>query len=854
MHYCDNATIDDMQTVSRLNQQFKPNNYKIFLDIDRINRKFNGSVTIFGKTFSDNHTIILHSKDLDIKNVVVDGKTADFSIGINDELTITHPDIIPAEHVIVISYTGIITDSMHGMYPCYYEHKGIKKELIATQFESHHAREVIPCVDEPAAKATFDLTISTENNQIVLGNMPIKSQDTENDKLVTVFNTTPIMSSYLLAWVVGELHKKTAFTKSGVEVNIWATPAQPAKSLDFALDIATRSIDFFDQYFDTPYPLPKADHVALPDFSSGAMENWGLITYREIALLADPKNTSISNKRYIATVIAHELSHQWFGNLVTMEWWNDLWLNESFASLVEYIAVDALEPSWNIWLDFASYESIAALKRDSLDGVQPVQIDINHPDEINTLFDGAIVYAKGARLLQALRYYIGESAFQSGLKHYFKKHAYKNTVSNDLWKSFNTVCDKDIESFMQKWLSQPGFPVVHVRQDNEKIYLSQNRLTNVYSDKDTSNQIWPIVLNAKNDQIPELLDKPKIEFEYKSDKIPKLNNGSIVHFITNYDQSILNRMINELNDKKLPAIDRLQILNEQSILASAGIVNNASLVKLIEAYADEDTESVWDIIGFSIGELKKFVSDDDEADSNLRTLVGIVAKKQYDRLGWDKINGENESDTSLRSTIISMMLYSEHLSVISTAINKFNACAIENLDPELRGAIMSAAVIYENNPDTIDKLVDSYKNTDSSELKQSISAALTSTRDKKVIDQILSIVKDSSIIRTQDVARWIVNLLRNKHAKDESWKWIQENWDWITKTFSGDKSYDDYPKYAANFLSTEKQLIEYQKLFNPLIKDPSLTRAIEMGINEISNRIKLIKRDKESVKEALSKF
>jgi len=186
------------------------------------------------------------------------------------------------------------------------------------------------------------------------------------------------------------------------------------------LDIAKRSIEFFDDYFQTPYPLPKCDHVALPDFAAGAMENWGLITYREVALLADPVKTSLSNKQYIATVIAHELSHQWFGNLVTMKWWDDLWLNESFASLIEYMAIDVIEPSWDVWMDFASLDVVAAFKRDSLKGVQPVRVDVSHPDEIGTLFDGAIVYAKGAHLLQMLRSFVGEESFRQGLIKYFK--------------------------------------------------------------------------------------------------------------------------------------------------------------------------------------------------------------------------------------------------------------------------------------------------------------------------------------------------------------------------------------------------------------------------------------------------
>lgn len=842
--------MEDMQTVPRLINQFTPENYKISLTIDRLNRIFSGIIVISGDVMTNTNQITLHSKELTIESIVIDGKSANFTYEDNDALIISHPDLFKGRHIIVVAYKGTITDLMHGIYPCYYKHNGIKKELIATQFESHHAREVIPCIDEPAAKATFDLTLTTEDHIVVLGNMPIKTQSVENNMLVTTFDTTPIMSSYLLAWVCGELHKKTATTKSGVEVNVWATPAQSSSSLDFALDTATRSIDFFDEYFGIPYPLPKCDNVALPDFSQGAMENWGLITYREIALLANPKSTSINSKHYIATVIAHELSHQWFGNLVTMEWWDDLWLNESFASLVEYIAVDALEPSWNIWLDFASFESISALRRDSIDGVQSVHTNVNHPDEINTLFDGAIVYAKGARLLQMLRYYIGETDFQAGLKYYFKEHAYKNTTANDLWAAFRYACDKNVEGFMNKWISQPGFPVVHVFKNDGIINLSQNRLANI--SVNPSDSLWPITLNSNYPKLPKLFSDRAVTATYDSNETLRLNIGNNAHFLTHYDEGLSNDLIKELNDSKLGPIDRLQILNEQNILASAGIISSVELIKLLGSYADEDTEPVWDIISLTIGELKKFVQDDEDADSNLRTFTGKLAKKQYKRLGWDQKSNEPETDTVLRRTILGLMLYSEDLSVISTAINRFHTSPVENLDPELRGTIMQAEVRYENDMPTINLLIDTYTKTDSAELKNSICGALTSSKNPEVISKLLLLIKDTSIIRTQDTARWIIYLMQNKYARNETWQWLQSNWDWINSIFDGDKSYDDYPRYAAACLSTDKQLAEYKKLFEPMLSNPSLTRVIEMGINEISNRISAINRDGKSVRKALS--
>ena len=330
-----------MQHVTHLIDFFIPTHYQLALDIDRQQRHFTGQVTITGETTQADTPIKLHAKDLTITSATIDGQPASVEHN-EDEISLHLPTLSAGTHTITLAYEAAITDSLHGLYPCYYQHDGVKKELLMTQFESHHAREVFPCIDEPAAKATFDITVTTEPGITVLGNMPVQSQQEADGRLITTFTQTPRMSTYLVALVMGELQHITGQTKDGVEVSVWATPAQAPASLDFALEHAIRSIEFFNEYFDTPYPLPKSDHVAVPDFSSGAMENWGLITYRESALLADPTTTTIADKQYIATVISHELSHQWFGNLVTMKWWDNLWLNESFANMMEYLAVDAI--------------------------------------------------------------------------------------------------------------------------------------------------------------------------------------------------------------------------------------------------------------------------------------------------------------------------------------------------------------------------------------------------------------------------------------------------------------------------------------------------------------------------------
>lgn len=831
-----------MLSVSRLITYFQPNSYELSLDIDRPKRTFSGVVIINGVAKNE-HELRLHAKDLKIESIHVNQTPVSWQLDTNDELTFAYDSVLDSKCIIAVVFSGTITDQMHGMYPCFFDHDGTRKELIATQFESHHAREVFPCIDEPEAKATFDVTLATEQNVEVLGNMPIKSQTTENNQLVTTFDRTPRMSSYLLAWVVGELHKKSATTKGGVEVNIWATPAQPAESLDFALDIATRTIDFFDEYFGVPYPLPKSDHVALPDFSSGAMENWGLITYRESALLAHPKTTSIAGKRSIATVITHELSHQWFGNLVTMKWWDNLWLNESFANLMEYIAVDALHPEWNIWLDYAGYEPILALRRDAIDGVQAVQVDVHHPDEITTLFDGAIVYAKGGRLLRMLQHYIGTEAFQAGLKEYFKKHAYQNTEGNDLWNELSVASGKDITSFMNTWISQPGYPVVTVHGNS----LSQKQF--FIGPHTAAGRTWPLPLNATDPSLPELFETETLQIEIPTGA--RLNSGDTAHFITHYSPEYFAAIVGQLEAGSLSPIDRLQLLHEQTLLARSGTSSSAGLIPLLQAYSHETTESVWDIIALALGELKKFVETDQQAETKLRALSARIARQQYERLGWQTVAGEAEADTKLRATILGMTLYGEETEVLQQAKTLYEKSVLSDLPADIRDLLISTMVRHFPTPELLDSLIDVYKNSSSVDLKSDIAAGLTSTKDTDTIQKLLGLLTDTSTIRTQDTARWFVYLLRNRYARTATWQWMKDNWQWIETTFGGDKSFDDYPRYSATGLMTREQLQDYRNFFAPMQSLPALSRVIAMGISEIEARVELIERDSETVRNIL---
>ncbi|MFR4615583.1 MAG: M1 family aminopeptidase, partial [Streptococcus salivarius] len=597
-------------SVARFIESFIPENYNLFLDINRSEKTFTGNVAITGEAL-DNH-ISLHQKDLTISSVLLDNESLNFQMDdANEAFHIELPET--GVLTLVIEFSGRITDNMTGIYPSYYTYNGEKKEIISTQFESHFAREAFPSVDEPEAKATFDFSLKfdAEEGDIALSNMPEINSHLREETGVWTFETTPRMSTYLLAFGFGALQGKTAKTQNGTEVGVFATVAQAENSVDFALDIAVRVIDFYEDYFQVKYPIPLSYHLALPDFSAGAMENWGLVTYREVYLLVD-ENSSAASRQQVALVVAHELAHQWFGNLVTMKWWDDLWLNESFANMMEYVSVDAIEPSWNIFEDFQTTGVPHALQRDATDGVQSVHMEVNHPDEINTLFDSAIVYAKGSRLMHMLRRWLGDEAFAKGLKAYFEKHQYNNTIGRDLWNALSDASGKDVSSFMDTWLEQPGYPVVSAEVVDDTLILSQKQF--FIGEHEDKGRLWEIPLNTNWNGLPDTLSEERIEIPNYSQLAAenkgalRLNTANTAHYITDYQGQLLDQLLEEFAN--LDTVSKLQILQERRLLAESGRISYASLVALLDLVEKEESFLIAQAKSQILAGLKRFIDED----------------------------------------------------------------------------------------------------------------------------------------------------------------------------------------------------------------------------------------------------
>jgi len=862
--YISRAMLIDMgKSVTRLYTQLQPSQYDVMFDIDEQTMRYTGTVTITGKKVGrPSQRITLHQNGLKITHATItklDKKMGPQELAISrinnqDSLNEVrlHTDVMvyPGEYSVYIEFEAPITTGMTGIYPCFFKDGETEKRLFATQFESHHAREAFPCIDEPEAKAVFNLKLITRTGVTTLGNTPIQAQEEKDGKLHTTFEPTPKMSSYLLAFVTGDMISKSDQTKRGTAVTIWATPVQPAESLDFALDVAKRSIEFFEDYFGVQYPLAKADHVALPDFSSGAMENWGLITYRERVLLAYPGETAQSTLEQIALVIAHETSHQWFGNLVTMKWWDDLWLNESFANMMEYQAIDALFPDWHVWNSFIAAEGLSALRRDAVAGVQAVRTDVHHPDEISSLFDPSIVYAKGGRLLHMLKSYIGEIAFRSGLKAYFESHAYGNTTGADLWATLSHSSGKDVGAFMNPWLTRNGFPMISITQDGQKVVLEQQQFLDDPAKADPE-RVWPVPLFTNTIGLPDEFGERKRELRTTSSDTVLLGTEGRGHYIVRYTTDAQKQAVVEMiRQQRLSEADRLILLNGSSMLARAGYEPFGNVLTMLSAYENETSEPVWDIMAMVVGEARRFVNLDETLEDRIKPFASTLAASQVAHLGWDVQPAESAADTKLRALVLGLSTFAEDPATVAKATELFAAYKNNGTQPpaELRSLIFIVP-IKNGDAEAFDFLLNLHDTTQNSDLKGDACDALTATRDPKRAEQLLARLKDPRLIKPQDVDRWLVYLLRNRYTRATAWDWMVANWQWLEDTFKNDKSYDYLPRYAASCVNTR----EYQQKFRDLFENKQdqllLKRNIQLGFEEIETRVSWLERDLASVQQ-----
>ena len=767
--------------MERLLEYFVPEKYILDLDIDKHAKTIGGTVTVEGRAKAEN--IKFHAVGLSVDSVVVNGKKADFEVA---DGVLTVFKVPKSDLRVEIGYHGSLNENMQGVYISTYEYRGKTEVIVATQFESHYAREAFPCIDEPAAKAVFEVSI----------NVPDK------DDIILVNTPSPRMSTYLLAWVIGKFHGKTIKNAHGVEITTYATLVQDINAVDFANEIAAKSLEFYDDNFGVSYPLKKLDQVALPDFEAGAMENWGLVTYRESMMLAG-KNATLGTKKSVALTVAHELSHQWFGDLVTMEWWDDLWLNESFASVMEYYAVDHIHPEYKIFEGFFTGDSYAALMRDAYKDVQSVHQDVFDPAEIATLFDGAIVYSKGARLMLMLIRLMGWEDFCKGICDYFEKYKYKNTVGDDLWASLKPYAEFDPGKLMHAFIDKPGYPVI--TDGKQKRFLLDAPMTD---------ESWPL---------------------------PEISEDMTGHYVLNLSDEEFKVRLAEFD--KLGLEEKVRLLIDRNLLSKTDLVSAASLIPLLEKFKNENSAAVWNIILSIVSNLKIFFESGSEEEQRFKQFVGKLVAEKLREVGLTTRKDDDENTIRLRAVLLALDFYAETPENLQ-ALAKMYDKDYDKLDSEIREDIIDAKLYTE--PEIIDEYITEYQKIADPELKFELLFAGTVAKDERVLDRMLKLLSEPEIVKPQDQTHLFIYLYRNPKSREKAYEWLTKNWEYVKK-LAGDKSLDSYPRYMANVIRTEKEYKEWQDFFKPMSDAPALARAIKIGENEIKARLKLIAADQKDV-------
>ncbi|CAK0857729.1 unnamed protein product [Prorocentrum cordatum] len=591
-------------------------------------------------------------------------------------VTFAFPAALPLGHgVLSLSYGGVLGEDMAGLYRSWYTGvTGSRQAMALTQLEAVEARRVLPCWDEPSRKAVFALTLSFPAHLTALSNMPVASEETLADgRKVVSFLDSPVMSSYLLAMAVGRFDAVQRATKGGVLVRVLTTPGQQATGM-FALEVAVRALDFYGEYFGVPYPLPKLDMLAAPDFAAGAMENWGLVIYREVDLLCDVSSVGVSRKMRIATVVTHELAHMWFGNLVTMEWWDQLWLNEGFANWMQTHAADVLFPEWSIWDQYIVQEQSQALGLDALRNSHPIEVPIYRAQEVDEVFD-LISYAKGGSVVRMVHGFLGHDLFRAGLVLYMRRHAYGNTDSADLWSCWEEVSDQPVRAMMQSWTLQQGFPLLTVGESGSlrgQLSVRQRWFLADGSELPGDDEkVWQVPLlpgGASGLWAPsgQLLGRGEgsLALPRGSSGWLKLNFGQVAPYRVLYATPALrDSLVSALQRGEVGVADRIGLLLDSAALARAGKLPAVEVLRLLAGLRGEASAHVWEAIARVLNSLHRALSyvglsggggGPELVELFEAAVAGALIRPALESFGWSPGDGEGDLLRQRRALVVAL--------------------------------------------------------------------------------------------------------------------------------------------------------------------------------------------------------
>ncbi|XP_034094361.1 endoplasmic reticulum aminopeptidase 1b [Gymnodraco acuticeps] len=870
----------------RLPKTISPIHYDLTIHPNLTTLDFTGVVRIQLDVHEDTNAIILHSKHLHISNVLLFATEGVKPLKVSahprfNQLALESDSVLAKgrRYEVQLEFAANFSESYHGFYKSSYRtSSGEVRVMASTQFEATFARLAFPCFDEPAFKANFTIRITREPRHIAISNMPmVKTDELPGGLLKDHFDTTVKMSTYLVAYIVSDFLSVSKTTQHGVKISVYAVPEKIDQTA-FALDAAVKLLDFYDDYFDIPYPLPKQDLAAIPDFQSGAMENWGLTTYRETGLLFDPDKSSASDKLGITKVIAHELAHQWFGNLVTMEWWNDLWLNEGFAKFMEFISLRITYPELQVD-DFFLGKCFEAMEVDSLSSSHPVSTPVENPTQIQEMFDD-VSYDKGACILNMLRDFLTPEAFEIGIIRYLKRYSYQNTVNSHLWESLTNVCNSDdldegrikhkefcskrdvqsgatkwysgdeldVRAIMDTWTLQEGFPLVTVEVRGREVRLSQERYLKTDDYSLTEGFLWQIPLTymtSTSSTVHRFLLKTKTDVLYLPEEADwvKFNVDMSGYYMVHYAGEGWNSIIKLLhyNHTALSSNDRASLIHNVFQLVSTEKVKLDTALEL-SLYLSKETEIMAVTQGFGeLVPLYKLMEKRDMAalENQMKDYIVDLFRGLIGRQEWT--DSGSVSQRVLRSYLLLFGCFRNYAPCVSKATELFTKWKESDGTMSLPVDItMAVFLIGARTPEGWDFLLEKYRSSLQMSVKSRMKSAMSTSPLQEKLKWMMEHSLSNVVMKTQDLPDVMVSVSRNPRGYNMAWDFLRVNWHILIKKFElGSSTVSFMVTGVTSQYSTREMLEEVRSFFGSLDEDSgSEMRCIRQAYETIEDNIR----------------
>lgn len=770
----------------RLPRTVTPVRYQVSLTPHLDEATFEGSVSIEAMVHGATSEIVLNAIELSIASVTVNGVPATFTLHEDSERLIVSlaNDVAVGTCTIDIAFAGTLNDKLRGFYrSTFTDDSGVQRTIATTQMQATDCRRAFPCFDEPDFKAVFAIDLTIKSEFLAVSNCSETRRETNANGTTRIwFADTMSMSTYLVAFIVGPLEATEPVMVGTIPVRIIHVPGK-AHLTEFGLRIGTFALDWFQTYYGIPYPSDKVDLLALPDFAAGAMENVGCITFREVLLLVDPATSTQIEQELVADVVAHELAHMWFGDLVTMRWWNGIWLNEAFATFMEIAACDAFAPQWKRWTSFG-LERSAAFDVDSLHSTRTIEFPVNSPADADGMFD-VLTYQKGGSILRMLEQYIGVERFRAGVSHYLLTHSYGNTETNDLWDAIEHVVATDggpvvpVRRLMDSWIWQAGYPLISASIKNGNLVLSQRRFS---FDDNPDATIWvvPIHLRIGNEQSKVLLESDEITIPLGDATLPIVVNATGPGFYrVEYSPELLAR-ITGATLTSLDTLERYNLVDDAWNAVIAGAIGSDAFISFAKGFTDEQDLAVWQSLGIAIKAMSRFVPAD--AETQFATFVTELASPALARLGWEPVAGESDLTAKLRGTLVQMIAIHGRNTEAQT---RCRAILFQNAstEPELVAAATNV-VASTGDAEDYEWFVSHYRNPSTPQDQIRMLYALAEFDNADLIARTCEFALTSEV-KTQNAPFLLNRCIANRKHGEQAWNFVRQHWQEENDNFPG---------------------------------------------------------------------